>query len=242
MCGRSGRSFANSRPGENLLKEKLLLHPAYLVTIIAMLRHYVSKSNETVRMFENPFLEFCSHVHPATPLVIYVPVIGYMLYLSVWQRQLGLLALAGVFALGLLIWSFVEYIIHRHAFHYQPMSKIGKQLHFMMHGVHHDYTNDATRLVMPPSVSIPLAFLFYGVFTIVFGRLAPATFAGFVCGYLFYDMVHYAIHHFPMKRGVWLWLKQHHLRHHYKDDHIGYGVSSPLWDYVFGSRRDWDGV
>ena len=49
-------------------------------------------------------------------------------------------------------------------------------------------------------------------------------------------MVHYATHHFSMKRGVWLWLKKYHMRHHYDDDHSGYGVSSPLWDYVFGTR------
>ena len=56
-------------------------------------------------------------------------------------------------------------------------------------------------------------------------------------GYAGYDSIHYAIHHFPMKRGVSLWLKQYHLRHHFHDDHAGYGVSSPLWDCVFGTRR-----
>jgi sterol desaturase/sphingolipid hydroxylase (fatty acid hydroxylase superfamily) len=40
-----------------------------------------------------------------------------------------------------------------------------------------------------------------------------------------------------MTRGVWLWLKKYHMRHHYDDDHVGYGVSSPLWDYVFGTRQ-----
>ena len=47
-------------------------------------------------------------------------------------------------------------------------------------------------------------------------------FAGLLAGYLFYDMLHYATHHFAMKRGVWLWLKKYHMRHHYQDDHVGY--------------------
>ena len=85
-------------------------------------------------------------------------------------------------------------------------------------------------------VSIPLALFFYGLFLVGFGRFAPAAFAGLLLGYLFYDMVHYATHHFSMKGGVWLWLKKYHMRHHYDDDHVGYGVSSPLWDYVFGTR------
>jgi sterol desaturase/sphingolipid hydroxylase (fatty acid hydroxylase superfamily) len=75
------------------------------------------------------------------------------------------------------------------------------------------------------------------VFFLVFGRVAPAAFAGLLVGYLFYDMLHYATHHFSMKRGLWLWLKKYHMRHHYDDDHAGYGVSSPLWDYVFGTRQ-----
>ena len=61
--------------------------------------------------------------------------------------------------------------------------------------------------------------------------------SSFAFGYVCYDTIHYATHHFAMKRGVWLWLKQYHLRHHYKDDHAGYGVSSPLWDYVFRTTR-----
>jgi 4-hydroxysphinganine ceramide fatty acyl 2-hydroxylase len=198
---------------------------------------YVSNKNETVRMFESDFMEFFSRVHPITPLVLYLPVVGAMLYVSVWQRQLSLMAVAALFLLGILLWTLTEYLIHRYIFHYQPKTRIGKRLHYIIHGVHHDYPSDARRLVMPPSISVPLAFLFYGIFLLIFGRLTPAVFAGLVFGYVCYDMLHYATHHFPMKRGVLLWLKQYHLRHHYKDDHVGYGISSPLWDYVFRTTR-----
>ena len=205
-----------------------------------MAQHYVSNKNESLRMFKSDFLEFFSHVHPLTPHVIYLPLMAYMLYLASGPRGLTIAAVAGLFAGGILIWTLVEYTMHRWVFHYEPSSKLGKQLHFMLHGVHHDYPNDASRLVMPPVVSIPLAFLFYGLFLVLFGRFTPPIFAGLLAGYLFYDSLHYATHHFPMRRGVWLWLKRHHLRHHYQDDHNGYGVSSPLWDYVFRthSRRD----
>ena len=79
--------------------------------------------------------------------------------------------------------------------------------------------------------------LFWVLFAAIFGRFAPPISAGFGFGYVCYDSIHYAIHHFAMKRGVWLWLKQYHLRHHYNDDHAGYGVSSPLWDYIFRTNR-----
>jgi sterol desaturase/sphingolipid hydroxylase (fatty acid hydroxylase superfamily) len=197
----------------------------------------VSNKNESVRMFENNFLEFCSHVHPSVPLIIYLPVIATMVYIAVWQREIAFGLVAGFFVLGVLVWTLLEYVIHRFAFHYEPRSNWGKRLHFMMHGVHHDYPNDASRLVMPPSVSIPLAVFFYGVFLIVFGHYTPAAFAGLVFGYLCYDMIHYATHHFTMKNRIAQGLKHYHLIHHYKDDHVGFGVSSPLWDFVFGTRR-----
>jgi 4-hydroxysphinganine ceramide fatty acyl 2-hydroxylase len=202
-----------------------------------MERTHVSTKNETVRMFKSDFIEFFSHVHPITPLVLYTPAVAYLLYLAFWQRQLSALTVAGLFLLGALIWTLLEYIIHRHLFHYEPRTSLGKQLHFIVHGVHHDYPNDAKRLVMPPAVSIPLAIGFLGLFFGIFGRFAPAVSAGFVFGYVCYDAIHYAIHHFPMKRGVGRWLKQYHLRHHFQDDEAGYGVSSPLWDYVFRTTR-----
>ena len=52
---------------------------------------------------------------------------------------------------------------------------------------------------------------------------------------LFYDIGHYAIHHFKMNNRYWTTLKDHHMRHHYVDPKKGYGVSSPLWDHVMGT-------
>lgn len=202
-----------------------------------MERRYVSNKNETVRMFDSDLMEFFSHVHPLTPVVLYAPAIGYMLYVSLWQRNLPILAVAGLLLAGLLIWTLVEYVIHRYIFHYQPKSRWGKSLHFLAHGVHHDYPSDATRLVMPPVVSVPLAVFFYLLFAVIFGQFSSAIFAGFILGYVCYDLIHYATHHRAMKSGIWLRLKQYHLSHHYKDDHAGYGVSSPLWDHVFRTTR-----
>src|SRR4051812_38923911 len=203
-----------------------------------MARRYISNKNESVRMFRSDFLEFFSHVHPVTPLLIYVPLIGYMLYQSVFHDGLTFAVISGMFLVGLISWSFIEYTLHRFVFHYEPKTSWGKRLHFLLHGVHHDYPNDATRLVMPPGFSIPIAVGIYLIFMAIFGaRYTPPAFSGMVFGYLCYDMLHYATHHFSMKRGIWLWLKQHHMRHHYSDENTGYGVSSPLWDYVFGTRQ-----
>ena len=185
-------------------------------------------------MFQNNFLESMSKMHFTLPLFIFIPVISYFIYETIVQHKVSwflaiILAFAGAFA-----WTLVEYLMHRFLFHYKPSSHWGKRLHFVFHGVHHDYPNDAKRLVMAPAVSIPLAIIFYASFRWIMGEYFVAPFfSGFVLGYLFYDMTHYAIHHLTINNGLWMKIKKHHMIHHYKDGDHGYGVSSKLWDLVF---------
>ena len=140
---------------------------------------------------------------------------------------------------GILVWTFTEYTLHRFVFHYVPSNEWGKKLHFIVHGVHHDYPRDSKRLVMPPSVSIPLAAFFYWLFLMLIGHIyLQPFFAGFLIGYMFYDTTHYAVHHFNMHNRFWLAIKNHHMKHHYQDAAKGFGVSQPTWDYIF--KTDFD--
>lgn len=199
-----------------------------------MPKNFVSNKDETVRMFKSNFMEALSRVHPSVPLIIYVPVILVMLYYSIFVHKIELLSIIGLIIFGIFIWSITEYLLHRFIFHWELKSKWGQRIHFIFHGVHHDYPSDSRRLVMPPSVSIPLAIIFYLLFQYLIGDVSVYPFfAGFLVGYLFYDMTHYAIHHFNMHSKFWLMIKNHHMRHHYQDSMKGFGVSSPTWDKVF---------
>jgi len=197
---------------------------------------YVSNKDESARLFESRFLEIFTHVHWSVPIIVYLPLVVWCLWFSPAAGVLSSAVLVMEFAAGLFVWTLTEYLLHRFVFHYEPTSTWGKRLHFLMHGVHHDYPQDSKRLVMPPVVSIPLASLFLGLFALLLpGVHVAATFAGFIFGYICYDEIHYATHHAPMKGKLGLWLKHHHVRHHYLDNGRGFGVSSPLWDYVFGT-------
>lgn len=194
---------------------------------------FVSNRDETVPLFENPWLERLTHIHPAMPAVVFLPAVAWFLARSL--EDTSWLVAAGLAVLGLLLWSLTEYALHRWVFHYRPRSPLGKRLHFLVHGIHHDYPRDSTRLVMPPPVSVPLAALFWLAFRAAFGAQHEAIFAGFLLGYVIYDAIHYATHHWRMNGRVGRFLAEYHLRHHFRDDDRGYGVSSPLWDYVFGT-------
>jgi sterol desaturase/sphingolipid hydroxylase (fatty acid hydroxylase superfamily) len=171
------------------------------------------------------------------PLIIFLPIISYLWYLAITGGQIGWMMMGAWFLGGIFVWTITEYVLHRFVFHYEFPGKLGKRLHFIFHGVHHDYPNDSWRLVMPPAVSLPLASLFYFLFrNLVEGDAFFPFFAGFLAGYLFYDLLHYAIHHAPMKGKIWMMLKTHHLKHHFKDPDKGYGVSSTFWDIIAGTQ------
>ena len=202
---------------------------------IKMKKNYISNSEESRRMFKSGLFEVLSKVHFSVPLFIYIPVIIFFTY-QAFSNGIGIAGYALFFLIGLAVWTATEYLLHRFIFHYYPSSEFGKRVHFIFHGVHHDYPKDKKRLVLPPSASIPLAALFYFLFSLFLANeKLYAFFPGFLLGYLIYDMLHYAMHHHNFKSGIMKRVKQHHMLHHYQDPEHGYGVSSSLWDIIFRS-------
>jgi sterol desaturase/sphingolipid hydroxylase (fatty acid hydroxylase superfamily) len=204
-----------------------------------MKKTFVSNSMESTRMFKYDWMEALSKVHYSVPLIVFVPIISYFLWLGVQVENFSLLTFGLSFVCGLLFWTATEYCLHRFVFHFVPKSSWGLRLHFIFHGVHHDYPNDRLRLVMPPSVSLPLATAFYFLFRATLpAAWLPEFFASFLIGYLIYDMCHYAFHHGTFQNALLKKLKNYHMRHHYNDPDKGYGVSSALWDKIF--RTDFE--
>jgi dihydroceramide fatty acyl 2-hydroxylase len=185
-------------------------------------------------MFESDFIERFSRIHPSTPFLAWIPVVVFVLYRSAARHDLSALGIAAVFLFGVLAWTLAEYVLHRYVFHWWKDTPHGRRIHFLLHGVHHDYPNDKNRLVMPLGFSIPLAVVFYSFFYFTMGRtVAQPFFAGFVLGYLGYDGTHFAVHHFRLTSRAGKWLRKHHMLHHHADHSGGFGVSTPLWDLVF---------
>ncbi len=201
----------------------------------------IDHSDVPVRLFKSDFLEFFTHISPIAVLIIWTPVALGFLIAAIVQRPdaASWLYIPAGLLLGLLLWTFTEYTLHRFLFHYKPRTPRQERVFFLFHGVHHYQPQCKTRLVMPPIVSIPLALVFYALYYLVLGLILGAPqwiapmFSGFIFGYLVYDMTHYATHHLPMRSGVLKYLKRHHMIHHYKTPEKRFGVSSPLWDVVF---------
>lgn len=187
-------------------------------------------------LFASPRLDRFTRVHPATPVVIYLPATVVLLALA--GRQLGAAATVPLAAAGYLAWTLTEYWGHRCVFHFRPRRPTGARVHWLVHGVHHDHPNDPRRLVLPPGASLPLLGGFGGLCWLLLGGAAwLAVTGGFVAGYLAYDLLHFYLHHGRPRRRLPRWLRRWHLRHHFADAGSGFGISAPYWDLVFGTAR-----
>ncbi len=187
-------------------------------------------------MFKSGLLDKFTRVHHYVPVAIFAPAIVILFAYGV--ARVGWLASFGYVICGYLLWTLAEYWIHRVIFHFEPEEGIGARLHWMVHGVHHDHPNDPLRLVMPPAASVPLALAFYALFWLVLGADRAFAFgAGFLAGYLAYDMIHYHLHHHSPRTRLGRWLRELHMRHHFQDDERGFGISAPYWDRVFGTMH-----
>ncbi len=185
------------------------------------------------RQFKSDFLEKFSKCHGLVPLFIYAPLVFWLVWLSL-HRGLSVGTIAGYAALGVFIWTFAEYWLHRTVFHFHRLPK----LHYFIHGIHHDYPNDKDRLVMPPGASALPALGFWLVAQATLGDLlALPAFAGFAIGYLWYDMTHFWTHIAKPRTRYGRFLRRHHMLHHFKTPDRRFGVSTPIWDIVFRTFR-----
>lgn len=190
------------------------------------------------KLFQNSFLEMLTKSHPLVIWGMYIPIISWLLYYSFTGLEYPWWRIAVVFAAGLFFWTFFEYLMHRYIFHMIADSERAQKFIYIMHGNHHHFPRDKERLFMPPVPSLIIAGILFSLFYLVMGTNVFMFFPGFIFGYLLYGSMHYAIHAWnpPFKWMKSLW-RNHHL-HHYKDEHKGYGVSTTLWDRVFGTMFD----
>src|SRR3954453_13214129 len=121
------------------------------------------------RMFDSDLLDMLSRVHPAVPVVIYVPALAVLAGFAAVSGGGSTPGLIGLFVAGYAFWTLCEYWIHRVIFHFEPEEGFGARLHWIIHGVPHDHPNAPLPLVMPPSVSVPLSTLFCVGFWLLLG-------------------------------------------------------------------------
>lgn len=204
---------------------------------------YGHKPKGDGKVFKNPVLDSLTRTHIAWPLSIFYGLAVILLGYTFYEGFIGTGASILLFIGGLLSFTLIEYLIHRFTFHMDADTPEKERLQYVLHGAHHDYPKDKTRLAMPPFVSLLLAVGFFLLYRLILGDLGIPFTAGFVAGYASYLCVHYSVHAFPPPKNFLRHLWIHHALHHYQQSNAAYGVSSPFWDILFRTmpeRKDFN--
>ncbi|MEM6736198.1 MAG: sterol desaturase family protein [Bacteroidota bacterium] len=187
----------------------------------------------TKELFKNEFIEKLTRTHISVPLIMFSMIsVGLIIY-GFNQNYLTAFSVSILFLSGLLVFTLVEYIMHRFLFHLPPKTKKAEKFAYTIHGVHHDYPKDKDRLAMPIPLSLLLATGFFFFFKLLMGNFVFGFLPGFLIGYASYLWVHYMVHAFQPPKNFWKILWIHHGIHHYKEPERAFGVSSPFWDLIF---------
>lgn len=196
------------------------------------------KSNKpqakTAALFSNPVLERLTRTNALIAIGFYFVAGAAVLLADQIYNGVDTLRLAMLPA-GLLTWTLVEYVLHRFIYHMEGESQAVQKFTYTMHGIHHDYPNDSERQVLPLVLAIPLALMFFSLFYFSMGIWGIAFFCGFLWGYGGYLYVHYSVHTQRMPKNWTRFFWKYHSVHHYREQDKAYGVSSPVWDFVFGT-------
>ncbi len=193
----------------------------------------MSNTVQNKKLFKNPLLERLTHTHIAIPITLFLLYGLGLLYWSISTIQLSPILTTALFFGGLLLFTLVEYAVHRFIFHMKPDTQFKKKIQYTFHGIHHDYPKDKDRLAMPPLVSITVATVLLFGFKLLMGDYVFGFLPGFLFGYAGYLFVHYIVHAYQVPKNGFKVLWVHHAMHHYKVDNKAFGVSSPFWDYIF---------
>lgn len=187
-----------------------------------------------VRLFRNPWLELTTLTPFPVFFSVWFPIVLFAFVAACRTETLSVLALG--FPCGLLTWSFFEYVVHRYIFHLELKSRVGKKIIFLIHGNHHADPQDPLRSLIPLTVTLPLGlFIWLGCRQVGFiGH--TAVFAGFICGYFFYDILHWSAHQASPPNRISRYLRRHHQLHHHARLHGNYATTTPILDRLFKTR------
>lgn len=193
------------------------------------------KNPQGIRVFKNTLLEYgLSKAHFIIPGLWALPASVFC-----FRHGMGVQTTSNLwiqFLVGIFSWTLVEYLFHLILFHRPIDDKEltdAKLTQFLLHGYHHEYPNDRSRLVMPVALAWPLCMLVsFPLWFILGNTLFWGIFSGILVGYVAYDWIHFYTHHARPKSGVGRYLRDFHLIHHFRDFNKNFGLSSPLWDFI----------
>jgi len=203
---------------------------------IRMPAHLKPQKEISGRLYENPFMDRITRTPIWVPQIMWLTISAVFFWISITKTDIFPFQIIILGMAGFITWTLTEYVVHRFLYHTETESDLLYDIQYKGHGFHHLYPKDPERLAMPPLPGLVLSSFFLGLFYLMMDTYALAFFPGFMLGYNCYITMHYFQHVVKSpKYKPWKALWRHHKAHHYSDPYAAFGVSTRLWDWVFGT-------
>jgi len=192
---------------------------------------------DSPKLFDNKILEFLTKTHPVVIDLMYLSLGTFFIvfYYNHYSHNISNIVL--LFFAGFFSWTLAEYLMHRFLYHKLGDASFSSGIQYLFHGIHHEYPNDKDRIVLPVIPSLLFASVFFGLFYLLMGNYAFVYSTGFLIGYVCYMNIHYLVHKKPIPKKYNFWWTFHNI-HHFQQHDRAFGVTSPLWDIVFGTMPE----
>ncbi len=166
--------------------------------------------------------------------LFYLCAVSLLAGFLIWSAPLGHVPLLVALTLGgLVLWSALEYGLHRFVLH-------GMEPFASWHREHH---KRPAALVGAPTVlsaSLLVGAVLLPAWWLMGNLNASALSLGVLTGYLGYTLAHHAVHHGFTQRAPRLrWLRHQtlwHARHHHLAQPCCFGVTTRVWDRLLGTQ------
>lgn len=195
----------------------------------------VFPNDDSPKLFSNKFLEYLTKTHPAVIFVMYSILAGVFMWYYYNNVSADWINILVFFFIGFFSWTLAEYCMHRWLYHKIKDATYNTGIQYVLHGIHHKHPNDPSRMVLPPVPSLIIAVVFFTIFYLVMGDYSWIFSPGFMIGYSTYMTVHYSTHVIAPPNNFLKFIWNHHNIHHYQQHDKAFGVSTPIWDFVFGT-------
>jgi sterol desaturase/sphingolipid hydroxylase (fatty acid hydroxylase superfamily) len=194
----------------------------------------VYPNEQSPKLFKHPLLELLTKTRLWIIWIVYSSVNLVLLGVFINYFKGSITASIGFFVAGFFTWTFGEYVLHRFVYHKIKDASYDEGLQYVFHGIHHQYPSDDDRIILPPVPGLLIAAGFLGLYYLIMGEVAFPFSAGFLMGYLTYISIHWMVHSKPVSKRVPFWWNHHNI-HHYQQHDKAFGVTTPIWDMVFGT-------
>ena len=143
------------------------------------------------------------------------------------------------YTIGAIAWTLCEYILHRFIGHSRsPLGSFTKE-----HRDHHRQGDYFMPILKKVRISLQVIGALALVSSLLINLNSGLAFTfGFASLFLSYEVLHKRAHtHAPLNRYGY-WLRRHHFSHHFSAPRKNFGVTTPIWDLIFGTYESFDSI